>query len=44
MLVMLLRKETITLNNHNHDKYVDTPEFNKLAEDAFMQDWHKQVW
>ena len=28
------------LNNHNHDKYVDTPEFNKLAEDAFMQDWH----
>ena len=32
------------LNNHNHDKYVDTPEFNKLAEDAFMQDWHKPVW
>ena len=19
------------LNNHNHDKYIDTPEFNKLA-------------
>ena len=23
------------LNNHNHDKYIDTPEFNKLAADAF---------
>ena len=23
------------LNNHNHDKYVDTPEFNKLAADVF---------
>ena len=23
------------LNNHNHDKYTDTPEFNKLAADAF---------
>ena len=22
-------------NNHNHDKYVDTPEFNKLTADAF---------
>ena len=22
------------LNNHNHDKYVHTPEFNKLAEDV----------
>ena len=23
------------LNNHNHDKYIDTQEFNKLAADAF---------
>ena len=23
------------LNNHNHDKYVTTPEFNKLAADVF---------
>ena len=23
------------LNNHNHDKYISTPEFNTLAADAF---------
>ena len=23
------------LNNHNHDKYIDTLEFNKLATDVF---------
>ena len=23
------------LNNHNHDKYIDTPEFNKLPADVF---------
>ena len=23
------------LNNHNHDKYITTPEFNKLAADVF---------
>ena len=23
------------LNNHNHDKYIDTSEFNKLAADVF---------
>ena len=23
------------LNNHNHDKYIGTPEFNKLAADVF---------
>ena len=23
------------LNNHNHDKYFDTSEFNKLATDVF---------
>ena len=23
------------LNNHNHDRYIDTSEFNKLASDAF---------
>ena len=25
----------INLINHNHDKYIDTPEFNKLAVDVF---------
>ena len=24
-----------TLNNHNHDKYIDTSEFNKLVSDVF---------
>ena len=23
------------INDHNHDKYITTPEFNKLAADAF---------
>ena len=43
MLVVLLRKHDNTkiteienkLNNHNHDKYIDTSEFNKLAADVF---------
>ena len=44
MLAVLLKKQTITqnitdienkLNNHNHDKYIDTSEFNKLAADVF---------
>ena len=26
------------LNNHNHDKYIATPEFNTLAADVLMQD------
>ena len=26
------------LNNHNHDKYIYTSEFNKLAVDFFMQE------
>ena len=26
------------LNNHNHDKYITTREFNTLAEDVFKQD------
>ena len=26
------------LNNHNHDKYIITPEFNTLAADFLMQD------
>ena len=26
------------LNNHNHDKYIDTSEFNKLASDVFNCD------
>ena len=44
MLAVLLKKQTITqkllklkkkLTNHNHDKYFDTSEFTKLADDAF---------
>ena len=44
MLVVLLRKTCYNtkvtgienkLNNHNHDRYTDTPEFNKLAADVF---------
>ena len=26
------------LNNHNHDKYIDTSEFNKLAADILIRD------
>ena len=26
------------LNNHNHDNYTDTSEFNKLAADVLMRD------
>ena len=43
MLVLLLKKTDNTkvtdiknkLNNHNHDKYITTPEFNTLAADVF---------
>ena len=43
MLVVLLKKTDNTkvteiknkLNNHNHDKYITTPEFNTLAADVF---------
>ena len=44
MLVTLLKKTNYStkvteinnkLNNHNHDKYIDTPEFNKLPADVF---------
>ena len=42
MLVALLKKQTITrklltykLNNHNHDKYIDTSKFNKLTANVF---------
>ena len=44
MLVVLLKKTDYNtkvieienkLNNHNHDKYIDTSEFNKLAVDVF---------
>ena len=31
------------LNNHNHDKYITTPEFNTLAADVLMQDYRKQI-
>ena len=32
------------LNNHNHDKYITTPEFNALAADVFNANWHKPVY
>ena len=44
MLVVLLKKTDYNakvtktknkLNNHNHDKYITTPEFNTLAADVF---------
>ena len=43
MLIILLRKDYDTkitgienkLNNHNHEKYIDTSEFHKLAVDVF---------
>ena len=43
MLVIYLTKQTITqiteiknkLNNHNHDKYNTTPEFNTLVANVF---------
>ena len=46
MLVVLLKKTDYDtkvteienkLNNHNHDKYIDTSEFNKLATDVFNE-------
>ena len=52
MLVVLLKKTDyktkITeienkLNNHNHDKYIITPEFDNLA-DVLMQDYREQTW
>ena len=43
MLIIQLTKQIITkitkvenkLNDHHHDKYIDTSEFNKLAADVF---------
>ena len=34
-MTLKLQKLKIKINNHNHDKYIDTPEFNKLAADVF---------
>ena len=31
------------LNNHNHNKYIDTSEFNTLATIFLMLDWHKPI-
>ena len=31
------------VNNHNHDKYIDTQEFNKLTADVLMREQHKQI-
>ena len=32
-----------TLNNHNHDKYINTSEFNKLAGMFLIRDLHKPI-
>ena len=32
------------LTDHNHDKYITTPEFNTLASDFLMRDYHKPIW
>ena len=42
MLVLLKKQTKVTeiedkLNNHNHVKYITTPEFNTLAADALMR-------
>ena len=34
-IILKLQKLKTKLNNHNHDKYIDTSEFNKLAADVF---------
>ena len=34
-MTLKLQKLKIKINNHNHDKYIDTLEFNKLAGDVF---------
>ena len=31
------------LNDHDHDKYIDTSEFNTLATNVFNGDQHKQI-
>ena len=31
------------LNNHNHDKYITTPQFNKLMLMFLMRDQHKEI-
>ena len=45
MLIIQLKNTKITeienkLNNHNHDKYIDTT---KLAADVLMREQHKQI-
>ena len=32
------------LHNHNHDKYITTPEFNTLAADVFNARLARQIW
>ena len=38
-----LVKKTNTLNNHNHDKYINTSEFNKLAGMFLIRDLQKSI-
>ena len=35
MLVIWLKEIENKFNNHNHDKYITSPEFNTLAADVF---------
>ena len=35
IITLTLQKLKIKINNHNHDKYIDTQEFNKLSADVF---------
>ena len=34
-MTLKLQKLKKKINNHNHDKYIDTQKFNKLAGDVF---------
>ena len=31
------------ITDHSHDKYITTPEFNKLTAEILQQDQHKQI-
>ena len=50
MLVIWLKKTDYNtkvekrLTDHNHGKYIDTSEFNKLVADVFNAIIHKPIW
>ena len=31
------------VTDHDHDKYISTPEYNKLQQKILLQDQHKQI-